>query len=240
MPVTLNCSCSDGPYGNVTLADIRSDVIIGLGYAAQVDNPPPGMAELVDFWVKSSQKYLYRKYRALHTKRYYSWDMEVGQRLYGIKASRSSACTITLDPSRISGAWVEDLNGTFTPLVAGIPATFYTSIANTGIPSRYTVRQCIEVYPAPAGLYTLWMKAHALARFTQDDDISTIDSELVTQWALAKGKGHYRQADAGDVAAQAMDYLRDLCRGTHLTKQYIPGAVELPPETLPIFLPLEN
>lgn len=238
--VTLNCSCSDGPYGNVTLADIRRDVIIGLGYAAQVDNPPPGMAALVDTWVKSSHKFLYRKYRALQTLRYYSWDMVVGQRLYGIKASRSSACTITLDPTRIKGVWVEDLNGTFTPLVAGIPATFYTGIANTGIPCRYDIRQCVEVFPAPAGEYTLWMLAHALARFEEDDDISTIDSELVTQWALARGKGHYRQPDAKDVAAMALDYLRDLVKGTHLTKQYIPGTIDLPPETMPVFLPLQE
>jgi len=237
---TLNCECTDTPYGNVTLADIRQDVIIGLGYAAQVDNPPPGMAELANYWIKSSQKYLYRKYRALHTQRYYSWTCAVGQRLYGLKASRSSACMITLDPSRISGMWVEDTNGTFTPMRAGIPATFYTDIASTGIPQRYAIRQCLEVYPAPAGVYTLWMLAHALARFEEDDDVSTIDSELVTQWALARGKGHYRQADAKDVAAMALDYLRDLVRGTHTTKQYIPGTIELPPETMPVFLPLEN
>jgi hypothetical protein len=37
-----------------------------------------------------------------------------------------------------------------------------------------------------------------------------------------------------------MEYLRDLVRGTHTTKQYIPGTVDLPPETMPVFLPLEN
>lgn len=238
--VTLNCACGTDPYGNVTLAEIRHDVIVGLGYAAQVDNPPPGMSDLVDSWVKSSHKFLYRKYRALHTKRYYSWPMVVGTRLYGITASAATGCNIVLDPSRIEGVWCEDLNGTFTKLTAGIPAFFYTSVGNTGIPSRYEIRQCVEIYPAPAGEYTLWMLAHALGRFTEDDDISTIDSELVTQWALARGKAHYGQDDAKDVAAMALDYLRDLVRGTHTTKQYIPGTVELPPETEPVFLPLEN
>jgi hypothetical protein len=166
--------------------------------------------------------------------------MEVGERFYGITASAATGCNIVLDANRISGVWVEDLNGTFTPLTAGIPGFFYTSVANSGIPSRYAVRQCIEVYPAPAGEYTLWMLAHALARFEEDTDISTIDSELVTLWALAKGKGHYGHPDAKDVAAQAMEYLRDLVRGTHTTKQYIPGTVDLPPETMPVFLPLEN
>lgn len=238
--VTLNCECNVDPYGNVTLADIRQDVIIGLGYAAQVDNPPPGMAALVNSWIKSSHKFLYRKYRALHTKRYYSWPMVAGQRFYGLKSSRSTACTISLDPSRIAGVWCEDLNGTFTPLRAGIPGTFYTGVANTGIPSRYEIRQCVEVYPAPAGAYTLWMLAHALARFEEDTDISTIDSELVTQWSLARGKAHYGQGDAKDVAAMAMDYLRDLVRGTHMTKTYVPGTVEMPPEAMPVFLPLEG
>lgn len=236
----LNCECNVDPYGNVTLADIRQDVLIGLGYAAQIDNPPPGMAELANYWIKSTHKFLYRKYRALHTKRYYSWPMTVGNRFYGLTSSRSTACMISLDPSRISGVWVEDLNGTFTPLRAGIPATFYTGVANTGIPSRYAIRQCVEVFPAPAGAYTLWMLAHAIARFEEDTDVSTIDSELVTLFALAKGKGHYGQQDAKDVAAQAMDYLRDLVRGTHTTKSYIPGVIELPPDTMPVFLPLES
>jgi hypothetical protein len=125
-------------------------------------------------------------------------------------------------------------------LRAGIPATFYTGVANTGIPNRYAIRQCIEVFPAPSGTYTLWMLAHALARFEEDTDVSTIDSELVTLFALAKGKGHYGQPDAKDVAAQAFDYLRDLVKGTHTTMTYTPGVIELPPETEPVFLPLEN
>jgi hypothetical protein len=238
--VNLNCECNVDPYGNVTLADIRQDVLIGLGYAAQLDNPPPGMAQQVDYWVKSSHKFLYRKYRALQTKRYYSWPMVVGQRFYGLVSSRSTACMIALDPTRIAGVWCEDSNGTFTPLRAGIPATFYTGVANTGIPNRYAIRQCIEVFPAPSGTYTLWMLAHALARFEEDTDVSTIDSELVTLFALAKGKGHYGQPDAKDVAAQAFDYLRDLVKGTHTTMTYTPGVIELPPETEPVFLPLEN
>jgi hypothetical protein len=236
----LNCECNVDPYGNVTLADIRQDVLIGLGYAAQLNNPPPGMEELTNYWIKSSQKFLYRKYRALHTKRYYQWPMVVGQRFYGLTSSRSTACMISLDPARIAGVWCEDSNGSFTPLRAGIPATFYTGVANTGIPCRYAIRQCIEVFPAPAGEYTLWMLAHALARFEQNTDISTIDSELVTLWALAKGKSHYGQPDAGEIAGQAHEYLRDLVSGTHTTKTYVPGVIELPPETMPVFLPLEN
>lgn len=234
----LNCECTVEPYGNVTLADIRQDVLIGLGYAAQLDNPPPGMEALANFWIKGAHKFLYRKYRALHTQRYYSWPMIAGQRFYGRTSSRSTACMISLDPSRISGVWVEDLNGTFTPLRAGIPATFYTSVANQGIPSRYAIRQGVEVFPAPAGAYTLWMLAHAIARFEQDTDVSTIDSELVTLWALAKGKAHYGQPDANDVAANSLEYLRDLVRGTHTTKTYTPGVIALPPETQPVFLPL--
>lgn len=236
--VTLNYDCNGEPYGNETLADIRESVMIRLGYAAQIDNPPPGMNVLINSFLQSAHKFLYRKYRALHTARYYSWPMVTGQRFYGLTSSRSTACNISLDPSRIVGVWCEDLNGTFTPLRAGIPATFYTGVANTGIPSRYAIRQGLEVFPAPAGAYTLWMLAHALGRFTQDTDVSTIDSELVFLWALANAKAHYGQPDANAVAEQAQEYLRDLVRGTHTNKVYIPGTLELPPETQPIFLPL--
>lgn len=235
----LNCSCDEGFYGNETLGDLRRSIIIRLGYAAQVNNPPPGMAELVDDFLRRGQTFLYRKYRALHTKRWFKWEMEVGERFYDIPDSILEGCTKRLDATRIEAVWVEDLNGTFTPVAAGINPGYYTMAAFNGLPARYEVRQCIEVLPGPSAEYNLWVLGHfGCLRFTEDDDPTTLDSELVFLWALAKAKAHYGQPDAKGIEKDAKDYLRDLVHGTHTTTRYVPGTIELPPETPPVFLPL--
>lgn len=239
--VVFNCSCDEGFYGNETLLELRTSMLERLGYAAQADNPPPGMAALIDNFLRRGQKFLYRRYRALETERFYQWPMTVGERFYDIPDNELDGCTKRLDAYKITGVYVEDLNGMWYPLIAGIPPTFYTMAAFNGMPQRYEVRQCIEILPAPSEEYTLWVKGHfGLMRFSEDDDVTTLDSELVFLWALANAKNHYGQPDAGDIAAQAQTYLRELIAGSHLTRRYVPGVMELPPATPPIFLPLQG
>ncbi len=241
--VSFNCDCDSGlTYsGNETLADLRVSVLERLGYAAQADNPPPGMARLINNFLKRGQAFLYRRYRALETERFFSWTTVVGERFYDVPDNQET-CTKRLDAYKITGVWMEDNNGMWYPLTAGIPPTFYTMAAFNGMPQRYEIRQCIEILPAPAfDDYTLWVKGHfGLLPFVDDTDVTTIDSELVFLWALANAKNHYGQPDAGDVALQAQTYLRELIAGSHGTRRYVPGVVELPPETPPIFLPLQG
>jgi hypothetical protein len=238
MPV-FNCECDDGFYEAETLAELRLSVLERLGYAAQAANPPPGMANLIDNFLRRGQASLYRRYRSLETERFFEWTMVADERFYDIRAN-DDVCLKKLDPRKITWAGVEDLNGVWTPLQYGIPPTFYTGVVNTGIPCRYEIRQCIEVFPAPAEAYTLRIKGHfGLMRFTEDTDIATLDSDLVFLWALARAKNHYGQADAGDVAAEANQYLEDLVAASHGTRRYVPGSIEMPPETQPIFLGLE-
>ena len=116
----FNCECDEGFYGAETLAGLRRDILVRLGYAAQADNPPPGMAELLNSFLQRGQAFLYRRYRALQTERFYRWTMTVGERFYGIRDNIDD-CTRKLDSGKITGAWVEDLNGTWLPLTQGIP-----------------------------------------------------------------------------------------------------------------------
>jgi hypothetical protein len=161
-----------------------------------------------------------------------------GERFYGMRAN-GEVCNLKLDRYSIEGAWVEDLNGFWNPLTRGISPTFYTMSAYQGLPTVYDIRQCIEVFPAPAEAYTLWIKGlFGLRRFTEDGDFTTIDSELVRLWALARGKAHYAKPDARAVRQEALDYLGMLTAGTHAGGRYVPGARPLPPESPPIFLPL--
>lgn len=232
----FNCECEEGFYGAETLADLRRDVLVRLGYAAQADNPPPGMALLIDNFLQRGQNFLYRRYRALRTERFYRWTMTVGERFYGIRDNIDD-CVRKLEPGMISWVGIEDLNGTWLPLRNGIRPEYYTSVTYDGMPSVYEVRQCIEVFPAPDEAYTLRVKGHfGLGRFTQDEDTCTLDSDLVFLWALANAKNHYGQPDAQDVAAQAQTYLRELVAETHGTKRYIPGTEPGVPLTKPVLL----
>lgn len=382
----FNCDCeSTSTYE--TLLQLRTRMMVRLGFAVQAATPPPGMATLLDDFLRSTQKTLYRKNPVLRTERFYRWTLLQGERFYGIRdedplpdtdqltatggtivftaaqllvgttpagisqfdldgkglggvltsgdlagynyfqiywlnasggelhvalripttdvraspqtsfftnlnivgctngvrtaasatfttavqgddtiytwvwpssalsgpitkniaytalftpVSTQAYCGKSLNEYEIHGVWLEDLQGTWTPLAAGINPTYYTMAGQLGYPSCYDVRSCIEVFPAPQvdGL-KLWIKGQfELDAFIADGDRTTIDSELVFLWALAAAKAHYNKADARDVKAEAVAYLLDLKAGKHLTHRYIPGYQMLPPETRPVLLPL--
>ena len=50
---TLNPAVGTGAYTE-TLQTLRNRILRRLGFAAQISNPPPGMAELVDDFLKSA------------------------------------------------------------------------------------------------------------------------------------------------------------------------------------------
>jgi hypothetical protein len=236
MPV-YNAPCDAGFYYNDTLGTLREDLLIRLGYAAQTNNPPPGMTMLLNNFLQRGQNFLYRRYRALQTERYFHWTMAVGERFYAVldnEAQDDPTCTRKLHPERITGAWVEDLNGAWLPLSRGINAGYFATVTQPGIPCCYEIRQNIEVYPAPSAAYTLHIKGHfGLSRFTEDDDQCTVDSELLFLWALANAKNHYGQPDAADIATEAQTMLGTLVADSHGDARYIPGAAAPAPMVRP-------
>lgn len=237
--VNFDCDCDD-ETSHETLAQLRSRMMVRLGYAAQASNPPPGMAALLNDFLQSAQRFLYQKYKPLRTERFYTWTMEPGVRLYGI-GSNEEGCTKRLNVYKVTWVGVEDLNGAWLPLVEGIPPEFYTAVSRNGLPGRYEIRQCIEVFPPPAEAYSLRIKGHfGLEAFTADADKTTIDSELVFLWALANAKNHYGQPDADDIATQANTYLKTLVAGSHNTARYVPGTQQLAAVPAPVFLPLSG
>lgn len=138
----------------------------------------------------------------------------------------------------IEGAWLVDLNGSWLPMTCGIPPTFYTTVSQPGLPVRYEIRSCIEVFPAPAAAYSLYIKGHfGLRPFELDSDKPTIDGHLVYLWALANALDYYGKPSAAGIATQAQDYLGQLVAGTHTGKRYVPGMRPLPPAIIPIFAP---
>ena len=243
MPL-FNCACDDG-LPTATLSSLRDRLMVRLGYGAQVANKPPGMQLLLDDFLFSSQTLLYARYPALHTERFFSWTLTIGEGYYGMTANDEQTaappdlCIKTLSEFKApSGVWLEDLNGTWLPMREGIDPLNYTSSSSNGVPSRYEIRQCIEVFPRPSAAYKLWIKGHfGLLAFAADGDTTTLDSELVFSLALANAKAHYGQADARSVFTQVSSYLQSLNAHSHGTARYIPGVRERVNIPQPILVP---
>ena len=238
----FNCDCTlVSAYA--TLVELRTRILIRLGYPNQAANPPPGMSALVDDFLYGAQKLIWKQLSraGLNVERFFRWVMVPGQRYYGID-SNADNCTLKLDPYKIVWAGFEDLNRAWYRLTEGVPAEFYTRAnINFGWPTHYEVRSCIELFPAPQAPYTLWIKGDfGLASFVADDDAATIDDEAIFLLALGNAKAHYRQSDSSQVLAQADTYIRGLVAGIHGTRRYVPRTSIQNPATPPRFLPLGN
>ncbi len=239
---TLNPAVSEGAFTE-TLKILRDRILIRLGFAAQLANLPPGMAALVNEFLSSAQTQMAQRYPELVTERFYTWTMAIGTRFYTTSGDDEgvTAPDFILDPKKITWIGIEDLNGSFSPLIEGIDPTLYSTEDQDGFPRRYEIRQAIEVFPAPAEIYKLQVKGRPLNFvFAGDDDVATIDPELIFLLALANAKAHYNQPDAGIYFTQATNHLGQLVAGSHGTKRYTPGAVEVERRSQPsliTFLP---
>ncbi len=226
---TLNPAVTEGAYTE-TLKILRDRILIRLGFAAQLATPPPGMAALVNEFLSSAQTQMAQRFPELVTERFYTWTMIAGTRFYSTSGDDEgvTAPDFILDPKKITWIGIEDLNAAFYPLREGIDPTLYTTESKDGFPRRYEIRQSIEVFPAPADAYKLQVKGRPLNFvFAGDSDIATIDPELIFLLALANAKAHYNQPDAGVYFTQATNHLGQLVAGSHGTKRYTPGAVEV-------------
>lgn len=237
---TLNPGVTEGNY-TATLLILRKRILRRLGFGAQVTTPPPGMADLVDEFISSAQVVLAMRFPELVTERFYSWIMVAGTRFYttiGDDADASSP-EFVLDAKKITWVGIEDLNGTFFPLIEGINPLAYTTESKRGFPYAYEIRQSIEVFPAPDAAYILQIKGRPKNFvFASDSDIATIDDELIFLLALANAKAHYQQTDAQVYFTQASSYLGSLNAGAYGTARFVPGTVNTPPRPQPVLLSL--
>ena len=249
-PINYNGSIVDTIVPTQTLAELRYRMMVRLGFANQAANPPPGMTPLINDFLDGAQKYLYRRYMQLHTKRMFRWKVNPGQRFYSLKdadqdilaTNNIGAQNPLIDPAkRIEWAGIQDTRNVWYPLIQGIPPQLYTMLTKPWRPARYEIRNCIEVYPMPDQTYWLWFRAHfGLMQFLLDTDTTTIDCELVLLHALANAKSHYGQPDANNIEAQANAYRAELIAATHQTAHYIPGTIAVPPAVRPTLIQFEN
>ena len=234
----LNGACGAGFDYTETLGELRTRVIRRLGYAAQAANPPSGMADLIDDFLRSAQQFIYRRLYGTggSFERFFEWTLTVGDRFYDTQAN-TDACTKKLRPEQITGVWIEDMNGSWSRLSRGIDPALYTSITQNGLPCFYELRQELELFPAPDQAYKLHVKGRfALTQFTEDDDPCCVDPDVLFLNALSRAKNHYQQADAGDIAAEARALLDNLRAAAHGDRRYVPGTQAAPVLTKPVLI----
>jgi hypothetical protein len=242
-PIGYNAAYTDNSVQTDTLANLRQRILVRLGFGTSAANPPPGMAALVNDFLQSAQKYLYRRYKQLHTTHMFRWKISPGQRFYSLLDNDENVLSgFNMDPNKtIEWAGIQDSRNVWYPLIQGIPPQLYTMISKPWRPARYEIRQAIEVYPAPDQTYWMWMKGHfGLMSFALDTSSTTLDAELVFLHALANSKAHYGQPDANNIEAQANAYRLELIAGTHQTASYIPGTIAVPPAVRPTLIQYQD
>lgn len=241
---SFNCDCTD-ITSNQTLAQLRRRMMIRLGYAAMADNPPPGMADLLDDFLRDAQEDLYRKNPSLRTERLFRWTMVPGVSYYGLRDNDTETdftdmdCGRHLNDATFNVSWVglQDLNNMWMPLACGINPTLYTTAQQEGLPQLYEIRSCIEVFPVPNAAYKLWIKGQmGIDPFVSNTDKTTLNSDLVFSWALATAKAHYGQKDAARADQSARETLSDTISGMHLTRRYVPNTYRIPPAVEPVMV----
>lgn len=231
--VSFNCACDDD-YPTRTLAQMREFLMIRLGWAAMKDTPLPGVADTLNAFLQDAQDQLHAEYRLPRLERFFTWDLIEGQRFYDLDAN-ADVCTKRLDPRQLTWVGVSDGNNAWRPLVCGIPPESYYGDV-TSIPTRYEIRQCIELWPPPSDTaFKLRVKGYFYNMALEaDDDICTLDYVAVQLFALANAKAHYGQADAANVMRQAMRYVGNMTAGAHGTRRYVPGATVWVAPPLPV------
>jgi len=138
-------------------------------------------------------------------------------------ANTTIECAKTINQYQITWVGVDQDSGWYELRYGINPMSL--GYDQTGWPTNYELKQCIEIWPAPeATSGALRIKARFKAEaFTADGDKPTVDDDLVFMLALANLKAHYRHPDAGNYAGQFETHMGTLVAGTHGSARYIPG-----------------
>ena len=122
-------------YPRKTLKQLRRSIIRRLGYSAQVDNPPPGMAELINEFLQDAHEQLYFRYPLLRQQRWWTIAITQGNRFYDIPYE--GAYLEGNDIAIVNGApdTLTTVSGDFT--AAGFTSGMRVSISNSTADDGY-------------------------------------------------------------------------------------------------------
>lgn len=192
-----------------TLEELRIELLARLGMGAMGASGGANRNK-IDSMLRNGQVQLYRQADWRHLTDYQDLTLGVSQNLLDYPSEGvmgSSGCRRDQRVIRIERYFA----GEWTKLTEGITTAMWSTMETLSYPTRYERYRQIMVYPKANQVYTVrvWF-LQDLGRFTQDDDVATIDDELILLHALANGKGDYRHPDAATYQGQLNTLLASL------------------------------
>jgi hypothetical protein len=122
-------------YPEKTLYDLRRRLLIKLGYSAQVDNPPPGMNDVLDAFLQDANEQLWHRYNMLRQKRWWSISITQGNRHYDIPYDGAYLATQDISFAATTPDTISTLAGDFVAggFTAGDTIKVSGSTSNDGV-----------------------------------------------------------------------------------------------------------
>lgn len=203
-----------------TLEELRIIVSARLGFGSQ-GSRIGGNATLINSFLQNAQ---YQLYELQNWKKLTDYDDKtIGVNQYLVDYPP------TANPERILEIAVDIGGGSvqWFPLKEGIRLEHYNTQANKSFPQRYERYTQIEVWPKCDAIRTMriWFIKN-LGPFTADDDVATIDDELILLHATATGKGHYRHPDAPIWSSQLESLLARIKGHSFGSKRFLQPGTE--------------
>lgn len=203
-----------------TLGALRSDLLARLGMGAMGASGGANQS-LMDSLLRDAQLQIYRAQDWKHLQDYKDYTTGVGQNLYDYPTAgtmdTSIGCSLYKRVLRVE----TNVSGQFVAIGDGITTPMWSTMETKGQPQRFERFKQILVYPKADTAYTLrvWFVADT-EPLTQEDDICTLDDQMVLLHAVANGKAHYRHPDAPVYQKQLEDVLARI-RGQAFTSDGI-------------------
>jgi len=199
-----------------TLAALRAELLARLGMGGMGASGGANQT-LIDSFLRNGQAQLYRMQQWKHLTAYEDKDLGVGQN----QIDYPTACARDQRILKIETTY----NGQWRKLTEGIKTEDWNTMDTQSFPQRYDRYAQLLVYPKADQVYTLrfWFIAD-LGRFTVNDDVATLDDEMILLHALANAKAHYRHPDAQTYQNQLNTLLASL-RGQSFAGVYRRDAV---------------
>lgn len=221
-----------------TLGEMRTSLALGLGRGQGAGSAAQMLRTfLIDAQNELNDSYDFPSLRA-------TWDVVLGEDDSsipwnsvsftadgGLNMNGSGETLINvIDPNRITGVFVAE-GERWRPLEEGIEYIHDKTGSvplNASIPRRYERAQSLEFWPTADQDYTIRVEGYArLSAFSDDDDVVTLDRQLVYLYALSNAKAHYGQKDHASVVSRFQKRLNIVRAQAHGNNRYIPGKKEI-------------
>lgn len=223
VPDQLNCDC-DSTYDTVTKQSLYERVMRRIGYAAQLAKPPPGVQAKVFDYLEEAQNLAMSDFDEIGHTRYFTWDLEVGNRFYGLDEN-SDICTKQLRHLTIQAIYLKR-GDQWTRLIRGIDPLWFNGGIHNSTPTHYDVRQCLEIWPPTSqeGDQLIVKGQFKKLPFEAADDMSTADPEAIFLRTVAFMKAEKSQPDGQMYAGQYWSYIGNINADLHRDVRYIPSS----------------